>query len=55
MREFYIPTDMQYKDNLRKEKFLNDLIMEALENGDVAKAMEYLRKNNERIEKALEE
>lgn len=22
MREFYMPTDMQYKDNLRKEKFL---------------------------------
>ena len=51
----YMPTDMQYKDGLRKDKFLNDLIIEALENGDKEKALEYLRKDNERIEKALEE
>ena len=35
-----MPTDMQYKDGLRKDRFLNDLIIE---------------KDNERIEKALEE
>ena len=51
----YMPTDMQYKDGLRKDKFLNDLIIEALENGETEKALEYLKKNNERIEKALEE
>ncbi len=51
----YMPTDMQYKDGLRKDKFLNDLIIEALENDDKEKALEYLRKDNERIEKALEE
>ena len=34
---------------------MNDLIIEAIENGDNDKALEYLRKNNERIEKALEE
>lgn len=50
-----MPTDMQYKDGLRKDKFLNDLIIEAIENGDNDKALEYLRKDNERIEKALEE
>lgn len=50
-----MPTDMQYKDGLRKDKFLNDLIIEALENGETEKALEYLKKNNERIEKALEE
>ena len=50
-----MPTDMQYKDGLRKDKFLNDLIIEAIENGDNEKALEYLRKNNERIEKALAE
>ena len=51
----YIPTDMQYKDGLRKDKFLNDLIIEAIENDDKEKALEYLRKDNERIEKALRE
>ncbi len=51
----YMPADMQYKDGLRKDKFLNDLIIEAIKNGDSAKALEYLEKNNERIEKALEE
>ena len=54
MRE-YMPTDMQYKDGLRKDKFLNDLVIEALRNGNTEKALEYLEKDNERIEKALEE
>ena len=51
----YMPTDMQYKDGLRKDKFLNDLIIESLRRGDIEKAIEYLEKDNERIEKALEE
>lgn len=51
----HMPTDMQYKDGLRKDKFLNDLIIEAIKNGDTEKALEYLEKDNERIEKALEE
>lgn len=50
-----MPTDMQYKDGLREDKFLNELVIEALKNGDVKKALEYLEKDNERIEKALEE
>ena len=32
-----------------------DLIIEAIKNGDSAKALEYPEKDNERIEKALEE
>lgn len=48
-------TDVQYKDGLRKDKFLNDLIIEAIKNGNNEKALEYLEKDNERIEKALEE
>jgi hypothetical protein len=55
MEVYEMPTDMQYKDSLRKDKFLNDLVIEALENGNTEKALEYLRKDNERIEKALEE
>lgn len=50
-----MPTDMQYKDSLRKDKFLNDLVIEAIKNGNTEKALEYLEKDNERIEKALEE
>lgn len=53
--EYNMPTDMQYKDNLRKDLFLNNLIMKALENNDVQTALEYLKENQERIEKALEE
>ena len=53
--ELYMPTDMQYKDGLRKDKFLNDLIIEAIKNGDIDRALEYLERDNERIEKALEE
>ena len=55
MSDLYMPTDMQYKDSLRKDKFLNDLIIEAIKNGNTDKALEYLEKNNERIEKTLEE
>lgn len=51
----YMPTDMQYKDGLRKDKFLNDLVIEAIKNGDIQKALEYLERDNERIEKALAE
>ena len=50
-----MPTDMQYKDSLRKDKFLNDLIIEELKKGNAEKALEYLEKDNERIAKALEE
>lgn len=55
MSELYMPTDMQYKDGLRKDKFLNDLIIEAIKNGDTKRALEYLEKDNERIAEALEE
>ena len=41
-----MPTDIQYKD---------DLVIEAIQNGNHEKALEYLEKDNERIEKALEE
>ena len=50
-----MPTDMQYKDGLRKDKFLNDLIIEAIKEGNTQKALDYLEKDNARIEKALEE
>lgn len=55
MEVLEMPTDMQYKDSLRKDKFLNDLIIETLKDGNTKKALEYLEKDNERIEKALEE
>lgn len=32
-----MPSDMQYKDGLRKDKFLNDLVIEAIKNGDTKK------------------
>ena len=47
MSNNYMPTDMQYKDGLRKDKFLNDLVIEAIKNGDTKKALEYLEKDNE--------
>lgn len=53
--EDYMPTDMQYKDTLRKDKFFNDIVIEAIKMGNTEKALEYLEKDNERIEKALEE
>lgn len=55
MEAMEMPTDMQYKDSLRKDKFLNDFVIETLKNGNTEKALEYLEKDNERIEKALEE
>ena len=36
----YMPTDMQYKDGLRKDKFLNDLIIEAIKTGNNEKSLE---------------
>ncbi len=49
-----MPIDMQYKDGLRIDRFLNDLVIEAMNNGASEKASEYLKRDNERIEKALE-
>ena len=37
-----MPADMQYKDGLRKDKFLNDLVIEAIKSGNHEKALEYL-------------
>lgn len=50
-----MPTDMQYKDGLRKDRFFNELLIDAIKKGENEKALEYLEKDNERIEKALEE
>ncbi len=50
-----MPTDMQYKDALRKDRFLNDLLITAIENDEKEKALDYLKKDNERIDKALED
>ncbi len=55
MSEPYMPTDMQYKDSLRKDMFLNNLVIEAIKAGNTEKALEYLEQNKERIEKALAE
>ena len=44
----YMPTDMQYKDGLRKDKFLNDIIIEAIKSGNIEKALEYLEKEYQR-------
>lgn len=51
----YMLTDLQFKDNLRKDKFFNDLIIKALKNNDIQTALEYLQQDNERIEKALQD
>lgn len=48
-------TDMQYKDSLRKDKFINDLIITAIQQGNIDKALEYLKKDNERIKKTIGE
>ena len=48
-------TDNQFKDSLRRDKFLNELMLEALKNGDIQKVIEYIEADNERIQKALEE
>lgn len=50
-----MPTDMQYKDGLRKDLFFNEIIIDAIKNGEIEKALEYLRQDNERINKALED
>ncbi len=51
----YMPTDMQYKDGLRKDKMINDLIIETLKNGNIEKALEYLEINDKRIQQSLED
>lgn len=51
----YMLTDLQFKDNLRKDKFFNDLIIKTLKNNDIQTALEYLQQDNERIEKALQD
>ncbi len=53
MNEMCGLTDLQYKDLLRKDKFFNDLVIGTIKSGNYEKALEYLEKNNERIEQTL--
>jgi len=53
--DLYMSSDMQYKDSLRKDNFMNELIIKAIKDGDIQLALEYLEQNRERIKKALEE
>lgn len=39
-----MPADTRYKDGLRKDKLFNDLIIEAIKNGDHKRALEYLER-----------
>lgn len=50
-----MPTDMQYKDGLRKDLFFDKIVVEALKNGNTEKALEYLEQDIDRINKALED
>ena len=55
MEGAFMLTDMQFKDSLRKDRVFNELLIALLESGDVEKALEYLEKDNDRIDETLAE
>lgn len=50
-----MPTDIQYKDQLRKDLIDYELITELLENGETEKALKLLYKQIERIKSSLQD
>ncbi len=50
-----MPTDIQYKDQLRKDLIDYELIAELLENGETEKALELVRKHIDRITSSLQD
>ncbi|MCM1577258.1 MAG: hypothetical protein NC078_00485 [Ruminococcus sp.] len=48
-------TDIQYKDQLRKDLIDYELIAELLENDEKDKALELIRKHIERIKSSLQD
>lgn len=50
-----MPTDIQYKDQLRKDLIDYEMIAELLKNGDSEKALELINKHIERIQSSLQD
>lgn len=50
-----MPTDIQYKDQLRKDLIDYELITELIEKGETEKALELLHKHIERIKSSLQD
>lgn len=56
MKEVYeMPTDIQYKDELRKEKIYNEELKELIETGQDDKALEKIQKTLQRISESLQD
>ncbi len=50
-----MPTDIQYKDQLRKDLIDYEIIAELLKNGEVDKAIELVNKHIDRINSSLQD
>lgn len=50
-----MPTDIQYKDDLRKEKIYNEELRELIVNGETEKAIEKIDKTLQRINESLQD
>jgi hypothetical protein len=53
VRDFEMPTDIQYKDELRKERIMYQEYLELLENGEKEKLRKKFTENIKRIEASL--
>lgn len=50
-----MPTDIQYKDQLRKDLIEYEIELEWLEKGETEKVIELIKKHIERIESTLQD
>lgn len=50
-----MPTDIQYKDQLRKELIEFELILEMLKSNNIEKAIELIQKHIDRINSSLQD
>lgn len=50
-----MPTDIQYKDQLRKDLIDYEILAELLKKGETEKALELINKHIDRIESSLQD
>lgn len=55
MSDFYMPTDIQFKDDLRKELMMYQEYLELLDNNETEKLRKKFTENIKRIEASLQD
>lgn len=55
MEDFYVPTDIQFKDDLRKEEIKLEELLNLLKNEEYEKLQQKLERDLKRVRESLQE